>query len=378
MAEFDTPYYLLDERRLARNLAIIRRVRERAGVKAVLALKCFSTWGVFELMRDALDGTTSSSVYEARLGREQFGKEVHAYCVGYRPDEIREAVRYADKVIFNSLSQLDAFAGECGDRPVGVRVNPGFSYSHYDLADPARQYSRLGVTDRAALWRAADRLDGVMFHLNCENADVRAFERQLRRLGREFGPLLRRMDWVSLGGGLAFTSPGYPLRTFVRLLAEFRRAFDIELYLEPGDAVVSRTAELVVTVVDVVHNEAEIAIVDASIEAHMLDHLIYRTSPSVASPRPGPHDVIIAGRSCLAGDVFGRYRLARRLRPGDRVRIADAAGYTMVKKNWFNGLPMPAIRVRRTDGRIETLAEFGYRDYLASLSQRCVSPRDSQ
>lgn len=378
MAEFDTPCYLLDERRLARNLAIVRRVRERAGVKAVLALKCFSTWGVFDLMRDSLDGTTSSSVYEARLGREKFGREVHAYCVGYRPDELREAVRYADKVIFNSLSQLDAFADECGDRPVGVRVNPGFSYSHYDLADPARRCSRLGVTDRAALMRAVDRLDGVMFHFNCENADFRAFERQLRRLGREFGPLLRRVRWVSLGGGLAFTSPGYPLAKFIRLLADFRREFDLEVYLEPGDAVVTQSAELVVTVVDVVRNEVEIAIVDASIEAHMLDHLIYRTSPRLLWPRPGPHEVIVAGRSCLAGDVFGRYRLSRRLRPGDRVRIADAAGYTMVKKNWFNGLPMPAIRVRRADGRIETLAEFDYRDYLHSLSRRCVSARDSQ
>lgn len=378
MPNHDTPCYLLDERRLARNLAIMRRVRERAGVKAVLALKCFSTWGVFELMRDALDGTTSSSVYEARLGREQFGKEVHAYCVGYRPEEVREAAQYANKVIFNSLSQLDSLAHECGDRPIGVRVNPGFSYSHYDLADPARRFSRLGVHDRAALFAAADRLDGVMFHLNCENADFQAFARQLRRLGREFAPFFQRLRWVSLGGGLAFTSPGYPVADFIRLLADFRRQFDLDVYLEPGDAVVTQAAELVVTVVDVVHNEVDIAIVDASVEAHMLDHLIYRTSPRLAWPPSGPHEVIVAGRSCLAGDVFGRYRLARRLRPGDRLRIADAAGYTMVKKNWFNGLPMPAIRVRRVDGHIETLAEFDYHDYVAALSRRCVRKRDSQ
>ncbi|MCX7818001.1 MAG: carboxynorspermidine decarboxylase [Kiritimatiellae bacterium] len=378
MPDVDTPCYLIDERRLARNLAIVRRVRERAGVKAVLALKCFSTWGVFGLMRDSLDGTTSSSVYEARLGRETFGKEVHAYCVGFRRDEIREAARYADKVIFNSLSQLEALADACDGRPLGVRVNPGFSYSHYDLADPARRYSRLGVVDRAALLRAADRLDGLMFHINCENADLAALAQQLRRLGREFGPLLRRVRWVSLGGGIAFTSPGYPLADLIRLLADFRREFDLELYLEPGDAVVSRTAELVVTVVDVVRNRADIAIVDASIEAHMLDHLVYRTSPRIAWPPPGRYEVFIAGRSCLAGDVFGRYRLARRLRVGDRVRIADAAGYTMVKKNWFNGLPMPAIRLRRADGHIETLAQFGYEDYRDSLTQRCATARDSQ
>lgn len=365
-----TPYYLIDERRLLRNLRVIDRVRREAGVKALLALKCFAAWNVFDLIRRHLDGATTSSVFEARLGREKLGGEIHAYCVGYRPDEIRDAVRYSDKVIFNSLSQLDAFASLAKGQPIGVRVNPGFSYSHYDLADPARRYSRLGVTDRAALMAAADRLDGVMFHYNCENADVGVFERHLARLGREFGPLLRRLRWVSLGGGLYFTRTGYPVDRFIRALAAFRRAFDIDVYLEPGEAVITECGELVVTVVDVVHNELDIAVVDASTEAHMLDHLLYRTSPRLAAPRPGLYEVMIAGRSCLAGDVFGRYQVARPLRIGDRVRFADAAGYTIVKKNWFNGLAMPSIRIRRLDGRTETVREFGYRDYAASLGGR--------
>lgn len=368
MAQLSTPYYLIDEKKLLRNLRIIRRVRAAAGAKAVLALKCFSTWSVFSLMKPYLDGTTSSGVYEARLGREKFGKEVHAYSVGFSRSEIREVRRYADKIIFNSLSQLNTFAREVHGLKVGLRVNPGFSYSHFDLADPARRYSRLGVRDGRALRAAIDRISGVMFHFNCENDDFKNFAGYLDRLGRDYGDLLSRLEWVSLGGGLAFTKSGYPLAEFCAKLKEFSRRFGVQVYLEPGEAVITGCAELVTTVLDVVQNEVDIAIVDASTEAHMLDHLIYRTNPKIVTPGPGRFKVMIAGRSCLAGDVFGQYRLKSRLRPGSVVRIADAAGYTMVKKNWFNGLPMPSICVRRLDGTLDTIKRFGYKDYLASLS----------
>jgi carboxynorspermidine decarboxylase len=368
MTRVKTPYYLLDERKLLRNLRIIRRVRETSGARSLLALKCFSTWSVFELMRPYMDGTTSSGVYEARLGREKFGKEVHAYSVGFSRSDVREVRRYADKVIFNSLSQLRALAGEVRGLRIGVRVNPGFSYSHFDLADPARRFSRLGVRDGRALRRAAGLISGVMFHFNCENQDFPDFSRNLDRIGREYGDLLQRLEWVSLGGGLYFTKPGYPVAAFCARLQEFAVRFGLQVYLEPGESAITDSAELVTTVLDVVRNETEIAIVDASTEAHMLDHLVYRTSPRVASPGPGRHPVVIAGRSCLAGDVFGRYALKTRLKPGSVVRFADAAGYTMVKKNWFNGLPMPAICVRRLNGKVETVRRFGYKDYAASLS----------
>ncbi|MBF0246029.1 MAG: carboxynorspermidine decarboxylase, partial [Planctomycetes bacterium] len=184
----------------------------------------------------------------------------------------------------------------------------------------------------------------------------------------EYGGLLEKMEWVSLGGGLAFTKPAYPLADFCRRLKKFSKDFAIQIYLEPGEAAITGCAELVVTVLDVVHNELPIAIVDASIEAHMLDHLIYHTSPALLKPAPGSHKVIIAGRSCLAGDVFGTYDLKRLPKVGDEVRLADAAGYTMVKKNWFNGLGMPAIAVRRLNGDLETVREFGYRQFVAQLS----------
>lgn len=368
MTSIATPYYLIDEKKLLRNLKIIRRVREESGAKAVLALKCFATWSVFGLMKPYLDGTTSSGVYEARLGREKFGKEVHAYSVGFSRSDIREVRRYADKIIFNSLSQLRAFSREVRGLQVGVRVNPGFSYSHFDLADPARRYSRLGVRDGRALRRAAGLLSGVMFHFNCENNDLQNFTKNLERLGREYGDLLKRLAWVSLGGGLYFTQPNYPLAEFCARLKEFSGRFGVQVYLEPGEAAITQTAELVTTVLDVVQNEVEIAIVDASTEAHMLDLLTYRLQAKLAAPGPGRHPVMIAGRSCLAGDVFGRYRLRTRLKPGSVVRFGDAAGYTMVKKNWFNGLPMPAIYVKRLTGALEKVQSFGYRDFLASLS----------
>jgi len=368
MALLDTPYYLIDERRLLHNLKLIQRVRERSGAKSVLALKCFSTWSVFGLMRKHLDGTTSSGVYEARLGREKFGKEVHAYSVGFSRADVREVRRYADKIIFNSLSQLQAFGREVRDLDVGVRVNPGFSYSHYDLADPARPQSRLGVRDTAALRRVAHRLTGLMFHFNCENDDCGAFARHLEQIGQTYGDLLERMRWVSLGGGIFFTKPGYPLERFCACLKAFSERFGVQVYLEPGEAAITGAAELVTTVLDVVHNDGDIAIVDASLEPHMLDHLIYRTTARIASPAAGRFPVVIAGRSCLAGDVFGAYRLQRRLRPGSVVRIGDAAGYTMVKKNWFNGMPMPAIRVKRLSGKVETVRRFGYKDFVESLS----------
>jgi carboxynorspermidine decarboxylase len=368
MSNLSTPYYLIDERKLLRNLRIIRRVRQASGAKAVLALKCFSTWSVFDLMKQYLDGTTSSGVYETRLGREKFGREVHAYSVGFSREDVREVRRYADKIIFNSLSQLQAFASEARGVPLGLRVNPGFSFSHFDLADPARKFSRLGVRDADALRRCAGLISGVMFHFNCENDDFSNFAGNLDRIGRAYGDLLAKLEWVSLGGGIFFTKPGYPLQAFCAKLKAFSRTYGVQVYLEPGEAAITGAAELVTTVLDVVHNEMDIAIVDASTEAHVLDHLIYRMTARIVSPGPGRFPVMIAGRSCLAGDVFGRYSLRSRLKPGSVVRIGDAAGYTMVKKNWFNGLPMPAIVVKRLNGKVEIVRKFGYKDFVASLS----------
>lgn len=368
MSEIRAPYYLIDERRLLHNLELVQQVRTRSGAQSVLALKCFATWGVFDLINQYLDGTTSSSLNEARLGYEMFGKETHAYAVAWRPDEVAEVATFASKVIFNSASQLHSLHHLAHDCVVGVRVNPGISHSHFDLADPARRFSRLGITDPNELRDCLSLISGVMFHYNCENDDVASFEKSLDVIAEHFSGVLEQLEWVSLGGGIAFTNDNYDLDRFCTALQNFSARFGVQVYLEPGEAVITQTAELVTEVLDVVHNETDIAIVNASIEAHMPDHLIYGTTPRLNHPGPGDHRVIIAGRTCLAGDSFGEHHIAGPLAVGDEVRIADAAGYTIVKKSWFNGVPMPSIAVRRLDGSLDVVREFGYDDYKHNLS----------
>ncbi|MDW8055998.1 MAG: carboxynorspermidine decarboxylase [Elusimicrobiota bacterium] len=364
----ETPYYFIDERKILRNLKKIEWLRKTTGVKVVLALKCFSTWSVFGLIREYLDGTTSSSLYETRLGYEKFGKETHAYCVGYKDNEIDEIKKYANKIIFNSVSQLKRFYKQVSNLEIGIRINPLVSYSQYDLADPARKYSRLGVVDKQELKQVVNLINGAMFHFNCENDNFENFAQNLDVIAEKYEDILTKLDWVTLGGGIYFTKKGYPLRKFAKKLKQFAKQLNLQLYLEPGESVITETTELVTTVVDIVHNEIDIAIIDASTEAHMLDLLIYRTPAKIKSFPTGKYKYMIAGRSCLAGDIFGIYNFRRKLKVGDIIRIQDAAGYTMVKKNWFNGLQMPSIVVKRLNGNIEIIREFSYEDYVYSLS----------
>ena len=363
----ETPYYLIDKAKLTRNMERIAHVREKSGAKALLALKCFATWSVFDLMRDHMDGTTSSSLFEVRLGRERFGKETHAYSVAYGDNEIDEVVSHADKIIFNSISQLGRFADKAEGIARGLRLNPQVSSSSFDLADPARPFSRLGEWDVAKVERVMDRINGFMIHNNCENKDFGLFDRMLARIEERFGSLIARVDWVSLGGGIHFTGDDYPVEAFSARLRAFSDRYGVQVYLEPGEASITKSTTLEVTVLDTLYNGKNLAVVDSSIEAHMLDLLIYREAAKV-SPNEGPHSYMICGKSCLAGDVFGEFRFAEELKVGDRISFQDAAGYTMVKKNWFNGVKMPAIAIRELDGSVRTVREFTYADYEQSLS----------
>lgn len=362
-----TPYYLIDKAKLADNLAKIDRLRQRSGAKVLLALKCFATWSVFDLMRQHMDGTTSSSLNEVRLGAEKFGGETHAYSVAFADHEIDAVMSYADKIIFNSIGQLERFAPEAAGLARGLRLNPGISSSGFDLADPARPFSRLGESDPERIKSVLGRIDGFMIHNNCENGDFALFDRMLSEIEERFGLFMREVDWVSLGGGIHFTGEGYPLDDLCARLRRFAERHGVQVYLEPGEAAVTKSTTLEVTVLDTLHNGKDLAIVDSSIEAHMLDLLIYRQSAKL-SPDAGPHRTMICGKSCLAGDIFGEFAFTERLKPGDRISIQDAAGYTMVKKNWFNGVQMPAIVLREADGSLNPVREFSYEDYLASLS----------
>lgn len=362
-----TPYYLIDKTKLLRNMEKIAYVREKSGAKALLALKCFATWSVFDFMAQYMDGTTSSSLYEVRLGHEKFGGETHAYSVAYADYEIDEVVSHADKIIFNSIGQLERFADKASGIVRGLRLNPQVSSSTFDLADPARPFSRLGEWDVAKVEKVMDRISGFMIHNNCENNDFGLFEQMLGQIEEKFSSLLSRAEWVSLGGGIHFTGENYPLDQFCDRLKQFSEKYDVQVYLEPGEASITKSTTLEVSVLDTLFNGKNLAIVDSSIEAHMLDLLIYRENAKVA-PNEGEHSYMVCGKSCLAGDVFGEFKFENELKVGDRVSFQDAAGYTMVKKNWFNGVKMPAIAIKELDGSIRTVREFDFVDYQQSLS----------
>ncbi len=364
-----TPHYRVDETRLLANMQRIARLRELSGARVLLALKCFATWSVFPLMRQYMDGTTSSSLHELKLGRQKFGGETHAYSVAWATHEMDEALANADKVIFNSRAQLERFGAQAqaAGVPMGLRVNPGVSNSPYLLADPARPHSRLGETDPERIAAAIGQLSGFMFHNNCENHSFESFDAMLGRIEERFGHLIAQVQWVSLGGGIHFCAPDYPLEALAARLKAFADKYGVQVYLEPGEAAIANTATLELSVLDVGFNGKHFAIVDGSIEAHMLDLLIYGLSARIA-PDMGEHRYQICGVSCLAGDIFGEFAFERPLQVGDRISVQDAAGYTMVKKNWFNGVRMPSIVVARLDGREELVQSFGFDDYVGSLS----------
>lgn len=362
-----TPYYLIDKSQLLQNMEKIAYVRQQSGAKALLALKCFATWSVFDLMQQYMDGTTSSSLFEVKLGREKFAGETHAYSVAYADDEIAEVLASSDKVIFNSISQLQRFEEISRDHVRGLRVNPGVSTSEFTLADPARPFSRLGEHDPAKIATVIEQISGFMFHNNCENDSFARFDEMLTGIEARFGEFLSQVEWVSLGGGIHFTGAGYPLDAFCQRLKDFAQRWGVQVYLEPGEAAITKSCTLEVTVLDTLFNGKHLAIVDSSIEAHLLDLLIYRETATLL-PNNGAHEYMVCGKSCLAGDIFGEFKFEQPLQIGDRLSFQDTAGYTMVKKNWFNGVQMPAIAIKQLDGSIELVKEFTYRDFVQGLS----------
>jgi carboxynorspermidine decarboxylase len=391
--QIKTPYYLIDKKKLLKNLKVIDTIRKNTGTKFLLATKCFATWSVFDFIREWMDGTTSSSLNEIRLGYEKFGKETHAYSVAYADDEIPAIKTYADKVIFNSITQLNRYYKSFKNKNIGLRINPGISHSHFELADPSSKTpSRLGIyANEQDFKKIIPKIKGCMFHFNCENEDINHLSEMLNFIDLKYHNLLKKLEWVSLGGGIFFTKEGYPIEELCQLLNQFKNKYNIQIYLEPGDAVVYNTTELVTTVLDIQNQKGhvqreealkrhhstcctETAIIDASTEAHMLDILTYKDYREIDMiPRKEGHSAwrgsgcIIAGRSCLAGDKFG-YGWFPNLKVGDIIRIPNAGGYTMVKKNWFNGLPMPSIAVKELNGRIKLIKSFNYTDFVNSLS----------
>ena len=372
MAQLRTPYFLMDEGLLKKNLELLRQVQDEAGCKILLAQKAFSTFACYPLLSRYLCGTTASGLYEARLGKEEFPGELHVFSPAYREEEFEELLSYADHFVFNSPRQLKKFGerARAAGKQVGLRVNPEYSTQEgHAIYDPCAPGSRLGTTLANFDESLLPLLDGLHFHTLCEqNSDdlevtAQAFE-------EKFGKYLPGMQWLNLGGGHHITREDYDIPRLVRVVRHFTEKYGLEVYLEPGEAVVLNAGFLVSSVLEVVHNGMDIAILDTSAACHMPDVLEMPYRPPVrGSGKPGEKACAyrLAGPTCLAGDVIGDYSFDQPLEEGDEVILEDMALYTMVKTNTFNGMPLPAIALRHEDGSVEVVKEFGYEGFKGRL-----------
>ncbi len=368
-----TPYFLVDEARLTRNLEILRDVQERAGCKILLAQKAFSMFSVYPLLKKYLAGSAASGLYEARLGHEEFGGETHVFSPAYREDEWDELLRYADHIVFNSPAQVRRYAARAraAGKSVGLRVNPEHSTQEgHAIYDPCAPGSRLGTTFANFDEDILPLLDGLHFHTLCEQ-DSDALEETVEAVERSFGAYLPRMKWLNLGGGHHITRPDYDVERLLRVVRRLRERYGAEVYLEPGEAVVLNAGFFVTSVLETLENGMPIAIVDASAACHMPDVLEMPYRPPLrGSGNPGekPFTCRLGGVTCLAGDVIGDYSFDEPLREGDRLVFEDMALYTMVKTNTFNGTPLPSIVWRDLAGKLWLVREFGYEDFKTRLS----------
>ncbi len=368
-----TPYFLVDEARLTRNLEILRDVQERAGCKILLAQKAFSMFSVYPLLKKYLAGSAASGLYEARLGHEEFGGETHVFSPAYREDEWDELLRYADHIVFNSPAQVRRYAARAraAGKSVGLRVNPEHSTQEgHAIYDPCAPGSRLGTTFANFDEDILPLLDGLHFHTLCEQ-DSDALEETVEAVERSFGAYLPRRKWLNLGGGHHITRPDYDVERLLRVVRRLRERYGAEVYLEPGEAVVLNAGFFVTSVLETLENGMPIAIVDASAACHMPDVLEMPYRPPLrGSGNPGekPFTCRLGGVTCLAGDVIGDYSFDEPLREGDRLVFEDMALYTMVKTNTFNGTPLPSIVWRDLAGKLWLVREFGYEDFKTRLS----------
>lgn len=370
---FSTPYFLVDEKKLVKNLEILKQVSDRTGCKILLAQKAFSMFYAYPLLRKYLAGTTASGLYEAKLGHENFGGETHVFSPAYREEEFEELLQYADDVVFNSPGQVRKYAkkAKLAGKSVGLRINPECSTQEgHAIYDPCAPFSRLGTTLENFDESLLPLLDGLHFHTLCEQG-ADALEITLKAVEEKFGKYLSRMKWLNLGGGHHITREDYDVEALAEMVKRLKETYGVEVYLEPGEAVVLQAGFLVSEVLEVVHNGMDIAILDTSAACHMPDVMEMPYRPPVKdSGLPGEKacTVRLAGPTCLAGDVIGDYSFDTPLKPGDQVVLEDMALYTMVKTNTFNGMPLPDIVWEGIDGKRKLVKKFGYEDFKNRLS----------
>lgn len=378
-----SPCFVVDEAAIERNLRILADVQQRSGAKVLLALKAFSMWSLGPLVAKYLSGTCASGLHEALLGWEEFGgrdggKEVHTFSAAFTERDLEGVLKISHHVVFNSFGQLERFRplwekyqAQRPELKVGLRVNPMHSEGATPLYDPCAPCSRLGIPPQEFSGKSLKGVSGLHFHSLCEQ-DFLPLARTLDALEAQFGDLLRTLDWVNFGGGHHITHPGYQVEALIQRVQQFSARYGVQVYLEPGEAIAIRSGVLVSEVLDLTHNQMDLAILDTSATCHMPDTLEMPYRAHIRGSAEGgqlPHTYRLGGMTCLAGDVMGDYSFAQPLRLGDRLVFDDMAHYTMVKTSTFNGIPLPAIAIWNSEtDALRVVREFGYPDFKCRLS----------
>ncbi|MGB5159000.1 carboxynorspermidine decarboxylase [Desulfobacterium sp. N47] len=369
-----TPCYILEEEALERNLKILDSVQKQTGARIIMALKGFAMFSVFPLIRQYLSGISASSADEARLGYEEFGSKVHVCSPAYSDSEFNEILNYADYIVFNSFSQWRHFKADvtASKKKIlcGIRINPEYSEVRTTIYDPCGQFSRLGTTRDNFKEDELDGISGIHFHNLCElNSD--SLLRTLKVVEEKFGLFFNRLKWINFGGGHHITRKDYDVKLLCDLINDFKKRHPLDVYLEPGEAIALNAGVLETSVVDIIYNKMNIAILDTSAATHMPDVLEMPYRPNITGaglPGEYRHTYRLGGVTCLAGDIIGDYSFPEPLKTGSRIVFEDMAHYTMVKNNTFNGIRLPSIAIKDKSGDIRIIKKFGYEDYKNRLS----------
>lgn len=366
-----TPSFVVDENLLIKNLEILSGVKKRTGAKILLAQKAFSMYKTYPLIGEYLDGTTASGLFEARLGREEMGGETHIFSPAYKKEEFSEIVRTCDHIIFNSINQYEKYVKEVienGKSP-GIRLNPCFSTQDQGIYDPCAPFSRLGVTKENFPEELPEFVEGLHFHTLCEQ-DANDLETTFNAVEEQFGKYFSKLKWLNLGGGHHITRDGYDIEKLINIINKIKSQYNLEVYLEPGEAIALNAGFLVASVEDIIYNGMKIAILDTSAACHMPDVLEMPYRPRVIGgdlPDKKKFTYRLGTNTCLAGDIIGDYSFDKELEEGDRLVFEDMAIYSMVKTNMFNGINLPNIYLIGKNGQIKLVRKFDFSDYRGRL-----------
>ena len=372
--DLPSPIYICEEELLKNNLKLLKKVQDETGVKILLALKGFAMFSTFELCKKYLKGCCASGLNEAILAKEEFGLEVHTYSPAFKPNEFEQITQISNHIVFNSFTQLETYKDKVKPHnSLGLRVNPEYSSVEVDLYNPCGAYSRLGITksEFTKHFSNFELIEGLHFHALCEQ-NVDALQGALKNFEDKFCEFFKDLKWVNFGGGHHITREDYDVEGLIQLLKEFKSKYPhLNVYMEPGEAVGWQTGYLEASVLDIVHNGIDIAILDTSAECHMPDTLAmpYRAEiRGAAQAGEKPYTYRLGGNTCLAGDIIGDYSFDEPLKVGDKIILEDMIHYTMVKTTTFNGINLPSIAIKKEDGTIEVVRDYDYESYKDRLS----------